>query len=112
MPDEASMEVFEEEDSLCIDLDNQIRVPAGHKAAVKLEVSLLDEDDGVELADVGLDYTNAKDGKALVNKQYSFYGFFFEKAQRKNPTVSAHPVTERLSLLVYRWRTCIERSAG
>lgn len=63
MPDEASMEVFEED--LCIDLDNQIRVPAGHKAAVKLEVSLLDEDDGVELADFGLDYTNAKDGKAL-----------------------------------------------
>lgn len=100
MPDEASMEVFEED--LCIDLDNQIR--AGQ--AVKLEVSLFDEDDGVELADVGLDCTVVKDGKALVNREYSFYGFFFEKVKRKIPTVSAHP--ERLSLLVYRWRTCIE----
>lgn len=68
--DEVSMAVFKEdfeEESLCIDLDNQIRVPAGHKAAVKLEVkaSLLEEEAGVELVGVGLDCTVSKNGKSL-----------------------------------------------
>lgn len=65
IPDEASMEVFKdlEEESLCIDLDNQIQVPAGSQAVVKLEVTASLPDDGVELVDVGLDCTvaNGKD---------------------------------------------------
>ncbi|KAL1513928.1 hypothetical protein ABEB36_003266 [Hypothenemus hampei] len=49
-PDEASMESFREENEecLCVDLDNQIRVPKGHAALIKLNVKI-DQNEEIEL---------------------------------------------------------------